>query len=105
MMTRVVSEGTAKNIFSEHYEIAGKTGTARVEYWIKDQKMRYRASFAGFFPADDPKYSCIVVVHKPENHKGIYGGSVTGPVFKHIADWVYSRTPKEVRSEEHTSEL
>ena len=42
--------------------------------------MRYRASFAGFFPADDPKYSCIVVVHKPENHKGIYGGSVTGPV-------------------------
>jgi len=96
MLTRVVSEGTAKNIFSEHYEIAGKTGTARVEYWIKDQKMRYRASFAGFFPADEPKYSCIVVVHKPENHKGIYGGSVTGPVFKHIADWVYSRTPKVV---------
>lgn len=96
MLTKVVSEGTAKNIFSEHYEIAGKTGTARVEYWLKDQKMRYRASFAGFFPADDPKYSCIVVVHKPENHKGIYGGSVTGPVFKHIADWVYSRTPKEI---------
>lgn len=96
MLTKVVSEGTAKNIFSEHYEIAGKTGTARVEYWIKDRKMRYRASFAGFFPADNPKYSCIVVVHKPENHKGIYGGSVTGPVFKQIADWVYSRTPREV---------
>ena len=54
MLRKAVSEGTAKNIFTEHYEIAGKTGTARVEYWIKDQKMRYRASFAGFFPADNP---------------------------------------------------
>lgn len=96
MLTKVVSEGTAKNIISEHYQIAGKTGTARVEYWIKGQRLRYRASFAGFFPADDPKYSCIVVVHKPENHRGIYGGSVTGPVFKKIADWVYSRTPKAI---------
>lgn len=65
-----------------------------MEYWIKNQRIRYRASFAGFFPADDPKYTCIVIVHKPDNNKGIYGGSVTGPVFKKIADWVYSRTPK-----------
>lgn len=96
MLRKAVSDGTARNIFTEHYEIAGKTGTARVEYWIKDQKIRYRASFAGFFPADDPKYTCIVVVHKPENNKGIYGGTVTAPVFKKIADWVYSRTPKEI---------
>lgn len=96
MLKKAVSEGTAKNIFTEQYEIAGKTGTARVEYWIKDQPIRYRASFAGFFPADDPKYTCIVVVHKPANNKGIYGGTVTGPVFKKIADWVYSRTPREI---------
>lgn len=96
MLKKAVSEGTAKNIFTEHYEIAGKTGTARVEYWLKDQPIRYRASFAGFFPADDPKYTCIVVVHKPDNNKGIYGGSVTAPVFKKIADWVYSRTPKQI---------
>lgn len=49
MLRKAVSEGTAKNIFTEHYEIAGKTGTARVEYWLKDQPVRYRASFAGFF--------------------------------------------------------
>lgn len=96
MLRKAVSEGTAKNIFTEHYEIAGKTGTARVEYWIKDQPIRYRASFAGFFPADDPKYTCIVVVHKPANNKGIYGGTVTAPVFKKIADWVYSRTPIKI---------
>lgn len=46
--------------------------------------------------ADDPKYTCIVVVHKPANNKGIYGGTVTAPVFKKIADWVYSRTPIKV---------
>ncbi len=95
MLKKAVSEGTAKNIFTEHYEIAGKTGTARVEYWIKDQKMRYRASFAGFFPADNPKYTCVVIIHKPTNNKGYYGGTVTAPVFKKIADWVYSRTPKD----------
>ena len=95
MLRKAVSEGTAKNIFTEHYEIAGKTGTARVEYWIKDQKMRYRASFAGFFPADNPKYTCVVIIHKPTNNKGYYGGTVTAPVFKKIADWVYSRTPRE----------
>lgn len=94
MLKKAVSDGTAKNIFTEHYEIAGKTGTARVEYWIKDQPMQYRASFAGFFPADNPKYTCVVIIHKPDRKKGYYGGGVTAPVFKKIADWVYSRTPK-----------
>jgi len=94
MLKKAVSDGTAKNIFTEHYEIAGKTGTARVEYWIKDQPMQYRASFAGFFPADNPKYTCVVIIHKPDRRKGYYGGGVTAPVFKKIADWVYSRTPK-----------
>src|SRR5690606_16923633 len=91
---KAVSEGTAKNIFTEHYEIAGKTGTARVEYWVKNQPIQYRASFAGFFPADNPKYSCVVIIHKPDRRKGFYGGGVTAPVFKKIADWVYSRTPQ-----------
>src|SRR5690606_16997226 len=81
---------------TEHYEIAGKTGTSRVEYWIKNQPMQYRASFAGFFPANNPKYTCVVVIHKPDRSKGYYGGGVTAPVFKKIADWVYSRTPQLV---------
>ncbi|HLV24611.1 MAG TPA: penicillin-binding protein [Moheibacter sp.] len=94
MLKDAVSDGTARNIFTEHYEIAGKTGTARVEYWIKNQPMQYRASFAGFFPADNPKYTCVVIIHKPDRRKGYYGGGVTAPVFKKIADWVYSRTPR-----------
>ncbi len=96
MLTKAVSNGTARNIFTEHYEIAGKTGTTRVEYWVKNQPMQYRASFAGFFPADNPKYTCVVVVHKPDRSKGYYGGGVTAPVFKKIADWIYSRTPRPV---------
>src|SRR5690606_32278139 len=70
--------------------------TSRVEYWIKNQPMQYRASFAGFFPANNPKYTCVVVIHKPDRRKGYYGGGVTAPVFKKIADWVYSRTPRQM---------
>ena len=100
MLKGAVTEGTAKLIHTDNYEIAGKTGTARVEYWKKDQiGMQYRASFAGYFPADKPKYSCIVVVHKPNPQKGYYGGGVTAPVFKKIADWVYSKTPIPLPSE------
>ncbi len=99
MLTGAVEQGgTAANIFTENYSIAGKTGTARVEYWLKNQPMQYRASFAGYFPADNPKYSCIVVIHKPDRSKGYYGGRVTAPVFKRIADWVYSKTPQAVPS-------
>lgn len=96
MLIKTVSDGTARNISNDNYQIAGKTGTARVEYWIKDQPMQYRASFVGFFPADNPKYTCMVVIHKPDRRKGYYGGGVTGPVFKEISDWIFSRTPKEM---------
>lgn len=99
MLKGAVAEGTARLIHTDNYEIAGKTGTARVEYWKKDQGMQYRASFAGYFPADKPKYSCIVVIHKPNPAKGYYGGGVTAPVFKKIADWVYSKTPIPLPSE------
>ncbi|WP_068597460.1 penicillin-binding protein [Vaginella massiliensis] len=95
MLTGAVEQGgTASNIFTDKYSIAGKTGTARVEYWIKNQPMQYRASFAGYFPADKPKYSCVVIIHKPDRSKGYYGGRVTAPVFKRISDWVYSKTPQ-----------
>ena len=94
MLRGAVEQGTGKIISNSNYDIAGKTGTARVDYWKKDGRgMQYRASFAGYFPAEKPKYSCIVVVHKPNTAKGFYGGSVTAPVFKKIADWVYSKTP------------
>lgn len=91
MMKNTVERGTAKNIYSPQFSMAGKTGTCQTEYWIEAN--RYIASFAGYFPADNPQYSCIVVVHKPEKAIGYYGSTVAAPVFKQIAQKIYSDTP------------
>ena len=91
MMKKTVERGTAKNIYSSEFSMAGKTGTCQVEYWIEPG--RYISSFAGYFPADNPKYSCIVVVHKPKKSIGYYGNIVAAPVFKEIAQKIYSDTP------------
>ena len=81
--------GTAHNLKNNTYQIAGKTGTSQINYAHKKQKMRYQASFVGYFPADNPKYSCIVVVSSPS--KGVYYGNiVAGTVFKEISDIVYA---------------
>jgi cell division protein FtsI (penicillin-binding protein 3) len=90
MLEGVVDHGTAKGIKDSLFRIAGKTGTALVAN--KDQgyaNKEYNASFVGYFPADNPKYSCIVVVNRPNSGK-IYGGSVAAPVFKEIAEKVYA---------------
>jgi cell division protein FtsI (penicillin-binding protein 3) len=84
----VVQEGTAKNIKNAVYRIAGKTGTAQIAENGKYIK-KYNASFVGYFPADQPKYSCIVLIHKP-NGGSFYATSVAAPVFKEIADVVYA---------------
>ncbi|MXV38838.1 PASTA domain-containing protein [Flavobacteriaceae bacterium Ap0902] len=94
MLEGVVKQGTGRAFYNEHYTAAGKTGTARAEYWIKNQPIQYRASFAGYFPVEDPKYSCIVVVHKPSRKKGIYGSVVAGPVFQALMEHVYVNSPK-----------
>ena len=91
MMKNTVERGTAKNIYSPNFSMAGKTGTCQIEYWI--EKDRYISSFAGYFPAENPRYSCIVVVHKPEKAIGYYGSTVAAPVFKQIAQKIYSDTP------------
>jgi cell division protein FtsI (penicillin-binding protein 3) len=90
LLEGVVERGTAKNLRNKHYQIAGKTGTAQIadEGRGYDKKI-YNASFVGYFPADNPKYSCIVVVNDPAQGK-YYGGSVAAPVFKEIADKVYA---------------
>lgn len=92
MMENVVKRGTADNLYSERFSMAGKTGTCQTEYW--KGKRNYIASFAGYFPADQPKYSCIVVIHKPDISKGYYGNIVAGPVFKKIAQKIYASNPK-----------
>lgn len=88
----VMTDGTGKKITSSQFKIAGKTGTAHIlndqgKYGEKGQKT-YQASFAGYFPADKPIYSCIVVITAPT--KDIYGATVSGTVFTTIANKVYA---------------
>ena len=87
--------GTGKKLYSSNFSMAGKTGTAQTEYWMKDwaENKRYISSFAGYFPAENPKYSCIVIIHKPSTNKGYYGADVSGPVFKRIAQKIFTVSP------------
>jgi cell division protein FtsI (penicillin-binding protein 3) len=89
MLEGVVENGTAKNINNAYYKIAGKTGTAQKIVngrYIK----QYNTSFVGYFPADNPQYSCIIVIDKPKGFRQ-YGSNVAAPVFKEIADKIYAR--------------
>ncbi len=92
MLEGVIENGTGKALKTSTYKIAGKTGTAQVanknEGYNKNGRKVYQASFAGYFPADAPKYSCIVVINNPLGD--YYGATVAGPVFKQIADYVYA---------------
>jgi cell division protein FtsI (penicillin-binding protein 3) len=99
LLQGVVENGTAKNIRNDVYKIAGKTGTAQIAkgsggYRGKDG-VEYLASFAGYFPADRPMYSCIVVVTGPSNNV-YYGNVVAGTVFREIADRVYALSYKQL---------
>jgi cell division protein FtsI (penicillin-binding protein 3) len=111
VMENVVVKGTANNIYSSNFSMAGKTGTAK-KYIPRTKNDRgdweggyysakhYVASFAGFFPADKPKYSCIVVIHDPNKEKGYYGATVAAPVFKEIAQKIFTTTPIDNQSVE-----
>lgn len=88
MLEGVVTNGTARSLQTSLYNFAGKTGTAKVlDMETGYLHRKYRASFAGYFPAEEPKYSCIVVISEPKG--AFYGGSVAGPVFREIADCVF----------------
>ena len=90
MLKGVVENGTAANIRDTPYKIAGKTGTAQIAGKGGYQAARqYLASFAGYFPADDPLYTCVVMVYGPSNNV-YYGNVVAGSVVKAIADRVYA---------------
>ena len=95
ILKNIVRRGTGKPLYSKYFSMAGKTGTARTEYWMDDweKDRRYISSFSGYFPAENPKYSCIVVIHKPSTKKGYYGADVTGPVFKRIAQKIFTESP------------
>ncbi|AMD84894.1 cell division protein FtsI (penicillin-binding protein 3) [Capnocytophaga haemolytica] len=87
------SYGSGHRLHSDDFSMAGKTGTARKNYASADKsKLSYISSFAGFFPVESPKYSCIVVIHEPDKSVGFYGADVSGPVFKSIAHKIYTNS-------------
>lgn len=91
MLEGVVTEGSGKQyVHNPLYMIAGKTGTAQVADANKGYraKKQYQASFVGYFPAEKPKYSMIVVINDPKG--GYYGALVSGPVFREVADRIYA---------------
>jgi len=94
LLRGVVETGTAKNIRTDLYPIAGKTGTAQLHYHKFKSRagIRHQASFCGFFPADDPIYSCIVVISEPKRG-GYHGAEAAAPVFREIADKCFALKP------------
>lgn len=95
LLKGVVQSGTARRLKSEEFTFAGKTGTTRIQYnnqigveRDKNEVKKYNASFAGYFPAENPKYSLIVVMYQPEG--SIYGAQVAGPVFSKVAEKSHS---------------
>lgn len=108
MLEGVVNNGgTAANLKNTHYKVAGKTGTAQIaneQYGYEyESKISHQASFVGYFPAENPRYSCIVVVNAPSRH--VYTGNlVAGPIFKEVADKVYANSlemHEELKEREH----
>jgi cell division protein FtsI (penicillin-binding protein 3) len=95
ILKNIVIRGTGKKLYSPYFSMAGKTGTTQTEYWMPDwnENRRYISSFAGYFPAENPKYSCIVIIRKPSTKKGYYGADVSGPVFKRIAQKIFTDSP------------
>ncbi|MEE2931500.1 MAG: penicillin-binding protein [Bacteroidota bacterium] len=109
LLKRVVDEGTANNIKTRKYNIAGKTGTTLLNYddSRKEGARSYQASFAGFFPAENPKYSCIVIINNPKSGK-FYGSNVAAPIFREVADKIFAfdvdiHSPSEI--DNHSSNL
>lgn len=97
LLEGVVTEGTGASIKSPYYKIAGKTGTAQIAagnkgYRQGTKQVQYKGSFVGYFPADNPKYSCIVVIVNPKKGK-YYGGAVAAPVFRELSDKLFAIRP------------
>jgi len=97
MMFNVVDKkwGTGYSIKDSMLTMAGKTGTCQVDYTTDE--VQYISSFVGYYPVEEPKYSCIVVIHKPNKTKGYYGATVAAPVFKTIAKKIFNDIPYEVK--------
>ena len=94
----VCIEGTAAELFKNStYKVAGKTGTALVANGSKGyEDMIYQSSFAGYFPAENPQFTCVVVIKNKPHAVEFYGARVAGPVFKEISDRLYTTYVRQV---------
>ena len=95
ILTEVVSEGLGKKAGSDKFLVAGKTGTAQMSKGVAGYKTGvtdYLLSFAGFFPADAPRYSCIVCIQK--SGLPASGGGMSGVVFHQIAEGIMAQNLK-----------
>lgn len=92
MLEGVVEHGTARSIYSDHYRIAGKTGTAQKVIDGKHREGSYYSSFIGYFPANKPKYTILAAIDNPRfsNNDSLYGGKVAAPVFRAVADRIHA---------------
>ena len=99
MMFNVVDKkwGTGYRIKDSLLTMAGKTGTCQVDYTTNN--IQYISSFVGYFPVEQPQYSCIVVIHRPDKSKGYYGATVAAPVFKNIAKKIFNNIPQQFNLE------
>ena len=97
MLYNVVDKewGTANRIKDPILKMAGKTGTCQVDY--TSEEVQYISSFVGYYPAEKPMYSCIVVIHRPNKSRGYYGATVAAPVFKKIAKKIVNNIPHEIK--------
>ena len=89
LLRGVVVNGTAKSLNKLPFQVAGKTGTAQISQGGSYNRKNYTATFVGYFPADDPKYSCIVMISNPRGGN-YYGGTVSAPVFRELAEKIYA---------------
>ena len=96
MMFNVVDKkwGTGYRIKDSILTMAGKTGTCQVDYTTDN--VQYISSFVGYFPFEQPQYSCVVVIHRPDKSKGYYGATVAAPVFKTIAKKIFNDIPQQL---------
>lgn len=102
----VVTNGTGHKLKSEAYPIAGKTGTSLVaDKGISYADHMYQSSFAGYFPANNPQYTIVVVIRNKAHAVKFYGADVAGPVFREVSDRLYAMCQKPVNSSLANSNL
>nr|WP_223151906.1 penicillin-binding protein [Chitinophaga qingshengii] len=91
MLEGVAIDGTARKLRNPYYSFAAKTGTALVANGSRGYADKiYQSSFAGYFPANDPQYTCVVVIKNKPHALRFYGANVAGPVFREVADKLYA---------------